>query len=441
MESGVPSRIFRKSEEGASLIRISPFRLFEASNFVMLALVFNPGSASLKFELIGLGPDQTFASEGKKILSASLEGIGNHARLLVFQDREIAESEPCEIPDMHYGTGFALRWLREQGAAEMKDLALVGLRVVHGGCRYRSAVSMSPRVRSDIEAFEDLAPMHNKSSLAILDVLAKELPRVPVVAAFDTSFHLTLPEVAWRYPIPRSIADQFGIRKYGFHGLSHRYMLEQYARTMGKQPEDCSIITLHLESGCSAAAISHGRSVDTTMGLTPLEGLMMGTRSGSIDPAIIPLLMLKLGIGADRVVKLLNLESGLLGIAGQTFDTRELAKRSDFAAKLALEMFAYRVRLAVGGYLATLGNAEALIFGGGIGEDTPIVREMVCKGLEGWGLAFDHEANARSTAGPACLSRPESRLQARVIAVEEGLQIAHECSLALSAEENMRRAA
>jgi len=406
-----------------------------------VVLAFNPGSASLKFDLIELRPAQTLASEGKKILSASIEGIGNHARLLVFEGRTTARSEPCEVPDVHYGTSFALRWLREHAATRMNDLAFIGVRVVHGGSRYPSATAISPRVKSDIQAFEELAPLHNKSSLAILDVLAKELPRLPAVAAFDTAFHHTLPEVAWRYPIRRDVADEFGIRKYGFHGLSHRYMLEQYANSVRKRPEDCSIITLHLESGCSAAAISHGRSIDTTMGMTPLEGLMMGTRSGSIDPAIISLLMLKLGIGADRVIKLLNKESGLLGIAGQTFDTRELAKRTDYAAQLALEMFAYRVRLAVGAYLATLGNAEALIFGGGIGEDTPIVREMVCKGLEGWGLDFDDEANTRSTSGSACLSRPGSRLQARVIPVEEGLQIAHECFLALGATNAVAQAA
>lgn len=406
-----------------------------------VALAFNPGSASLKFEIIELRSEQAVASESEKVIAASIEGIGRNARLLVFKNRSIAQTQPCEVPDMHYGTSFAIRWLHEHAEKLMSDLAFVGVRVVHGGSRYVTAVPMSPRVKSYIEAFEELAPLHNKSSLAILDVLAKELPGVPVAAAFDTAFHRTLPEVAWRYPIPRQIADQFGIRKYGFHGLSHRYMLEQYASTVGKRAEECSIITLHLEGGCSAAAILRGRSVDTTMGLTPLDGLMMGTRSGSIDPAIIPLIMLKLGIGADQVIKMLNKESGLLGIAGQTFDTRELARRTDFGAKLALEMFAYRIRLAVGGYLATLGNAEALIFGGGIGEDTPIVREMVCRGLEGWGLSFDDEANTRSTSGPVCLSRPGSRLQARVIPVEEGLQIAHECYLALSSEQELGRAA
>jgi len=400
-----------------------------------VAVAFNPGSASLKFDLIELRPRQRIASEGTKLFSASIEGIGNHARLLVSQDSNIAHSESCDIPDAHYGAAFALRWLREHPdtAPHMDHLSFVGVRVVHGGAKYTEAVPFTPAVKADIESLAELAPLHNKNSLAIFDTLHRELSGVPTVAAFDTAFHHTLPEVAWRYPIPRAIADQYGIRKFGFHGLSHRYMLEQYARSSGKRVEDCSIITLHLESGCSAAAIELGRCIDTTMGLTPLEGVMMGTRSGSIDPAIVPLLMRKLDITATDTIKLLNKDSGLLGIAGQSFDTRELAARSDPAAKLALEMFSYRLRLAIGAYLAALGNAQAVIFGGGIGENTPSVRAMVCKGLEGLGLDFDEDANARSTAGPACLTRPGSRLEVCVIPTEEGLQIAHECWLALEA--------
>jgi acetate kinase len=400
-----------------------------------VALAFNPGSASLKFDLIELRPGQRIASEGTKLFSASIEDIGNHARLLAFQDRNIAHSKSCDIPDAHYGAAFALRWLREHPdtAPHMDHLAFVGVRVVHGGAKYTEAVPFTPAVKADIESLAELAPLHNKNSLAIFDTLHRELSGVPAVAAFDTAFHHTLPEVAWRYPIPRSIADQFGIRKFGFHGLSHRYMLEQYAHSVGKPVEDCSVITLHLESGCSAAAIERGRCIDTTMGLTPLEGLMMGTRSGSIDPAIVPLLMRRLDLSATDAIKLLNKDSGLLGIAGQSFDTRELAARSDPAAKLALEMFSYRLRLAIGSYLAALGTAEAIVFGGGIGENTPSVRAMVCKGLEGLGLDFDEDANARSTAGPACLTRTGSRLEVCVIPTEEGLQIAHECWLALEA--------
>lgn len=212
-------------------------------------------------------------------------------------------------------------------------------------------------------------------------------------------------------------------------------MLELYARTVGKRPEEISVVTLHLESGCSAAAISRGQSIDTTMGLTPLEGLMMGSRSGSIDPAIVPYLMRKENTGADEILKLLNKRSGMLGIAGETLDTRILVKRDDAAARLALSMFSYRVRLAVGAYLAALGEAEAVLFGGGIGEDSPWLRSDVCQGLTGWGLDLDADLNDRSTSGLVCVSKPGSRLAAWAIPVEEGLQIAHECDLALKAEQ------
>ncbi len=309
----------------------------------------------------------------------------------------------------------ALGWLRgqEELAPRMKELAFAAVRVVHGGGRFDRAVEASEDVRHAIEGLEELAPLHNKSSLAILDVLRDELGGVRQMVAFDTAFHRTLPEVAWRYPIERETADRFGVRKFGFHGLSHRYMLEQYAATVGKLPEDCTLVTMHLESGSSACAIRRGVSVDTTMGLTPLEGLMMGSRSGSVDPAIVPYLMAKMDVGVDEVMKILEKKSGLLGIAGGTLDTREIVKRDDRWAKLALEMFSYRVRLGVGGYLAALGaECEAVVFGGGIGEDSPWLRKAVCEGLQGWGLQLDAVANKDATEGQARIVHAGSRLDA-----------------------------
>lgn len=392
-----------------------------------LVLAFNPGSASLKFELIEVQVAQAIASEGRKLLSASVEGIGKQPHLLVFDGRTVAETLPCPAHDMRSAAACALDLLRHRAPQPLDHLTLIGVRVVHGGSKYLSPARFTPKVRNDIESFEELAPLHNKSSLEVIDALEPALPKIPIYTAFDTSFHATLPEHAWRYPIPRDLADRFSIRKYGFHGLSHRFMLEQYAHVIGKSPGDVTIVTLHLESGSSAAAIQNGRSIDTTMGLTPLEGLMMGTRSGSIDPAILPLLMRKLGASANIVMHILNHRSGLIGIAGDTFDTRDLVKRNDTAAQLALRMFAYRIRLAVGSYLAALENAEAIIFGGGIGEDTPSVRSHICRGLASFGLDFDEGINELSTSGFARLSLPSSRLHALVIPVEEGLQIAHEC--------------
>ena len=399
------------------------------------ALVFNPGSNSLKFELLELRPGQRLASDTRMLASAVMDGIGKETNLLVYNGREITSTEPRPAPDMASAVREALKWLRSQGdgGAKLDDLSFSAVRVVHGGARYTQAVPVTDEVRTAIRELEELAPLHNKSSLEVLEVLDTELPRVRSMVAFDTAFHRTLPETAWRYPIDRETADRHGVRKFGFHGLSHRYMLEQYATAVGKRAEEVTVVTLHLESGCSACAIRKGESVDTTMGLTPLEGLMMGSRSGSIDPAIIPYLMKKEGVGVEEIMTLLNKHSGMLGIAGGSLDTRVLVKRDDAAAKLALSMFSYRVKLAVGAYLAALGDAEAVLFGGGIGEDSPWLRSAVCEGLSGWGLELDTEVNERSTAEQICISTRGSWLQAWAMPVEEGLQIAQECLAVLEA--------
>lgn len=258
------------------------------------------------------------------------------------------------------------------------------------------------------------------------------MPGVAVAITLDTAFHRTLPEIAWRYPIEREIADRHGIRKYGFHGVSHRYMLERYAQLTGKASADLSLITLHLESGSSACAIRKGQSVDTSMGLTPLEGLMMGSRSGSIDPAIVEVLMRKEQMDVQAALELLNKRSGLLGIGGD-LDTRVLAKRDDVAARLALAMFSYRVRLMVGAYLAALGDAEAIILGAGIGEDSPAIRSEICKGMQFAGIVLDPTANGTATQGEALVSSSGSRVALWSMPSEEGLQIAHECAIALAA--------
>lgn len=394
------------------------------------ALAFNPGSNSLKFEMVSLRREATTASGLPKLASATIDDIGEGAHLSVYRGRTVAEKTKCEAADMQAAVRTALAWLREQAELQpvMAQIAFVAVRVVHGGNHFHKAVDATEAVRRAIEELRELAPLHNKSSLEILGALREELPGVRQMVTFDTAFHRTLPEVAWRYPIEVETADRFGVRKFGFHGLSHRYMLQQYAATVGKPPEDCTLVTLHLESGCSACAIRRGESVDTTMGMTPLEGLMMGSRSGSVDPAIAPYLMKKMGVGADEVLELLEKKSGLLGVAGGSLDTRVLVKREDRWAKLALAMFSYRVRLAVGAYLAMLGETcEAVIFGGGISEDSPWLRAAVCEGLTGWGLALDAAANDALTEGQGRITTAGSRLQAWGMAAEEGLEMVWEC--------------
>ena len=401
-----------------------------------VALVLNPGSNSLKFELVEGVAGQRVATEAKGLASATIDDIGKGSTMSGQVGEREVPKQPAEAGDMGAAVRFALRWMREQKDVSdaLGRVELSGVRVVHGGTKYDRAARVTEEVRADIRAMEELAPLHNQSSLDILEVLGMEMSELPAYVTFDTAFHRTLPEVAWRYPIERTTADRHGVRKFGFHGVSHRYMLETYAQRVGKRPEEVTAVTLHLESGCSACAIARGRSVDTTMGMTPLEGLMMGSRSGSVDPAIVPYLMRKEDESAEDVLELLNKRSGMLGIAGGTLDTRELVKRGDEAAKLALAMFGYRVRLAVGAYLAALGDAEAVLFGGGIGENSPWLRTMVCEGLTGWGLELDGEVNERSVEGMARISKEGSRLAAWAAPVDEGLQIAHECLQARSAE-------
>ena len=394
------------------------------------AFAFNPGSNSLKFELVDLRASARTAVDLPKLASGAIDDVGKEApHLSVYRGREVVAKYTCVAPDMPGAVRAALRWLREQPdlASAMGSVEFAAVRVVHGG-DFNGPVEASEDVLGVIKALEELAPLHNRSSLEILKVLGEELGGVRQMVTFDTAFHQTLPEVAWRYPIERETADRFGVRKFGFHGLSHRYLLEQYAATVGKRPEECTVVTLHLESGSSACAIRKGRSVDTTMGLTPLEGLMMGSRSGSVDPAIVPYLMEKMGAGVNEVMEVLEKHSGLLGIAGGTLDTRELVKRDDRWAKLALEMYGYRVRLAVGAYLAALGEeCEAVVFGGGIGEDSPWLRAMVCEGLGGWGLRLDKAANDSALEGQSRIAGEGSRLDAWAMAVEEGLQMVWEC--------------
>jgi acetate kinase len=283
-------------------------------------------------------------------------------------------------------------------------------------------------VERKIVELEKLAPLHNKSSVEILEPVRHKLPGAPIYAIFDTTFHRTMPDYVRAYAIPQDLANKHQIQRYGFHGISHRYLLERYAYLAGKLPQECSIVSTHLESGCSVTAIQQGKSLDNTMGLTPLEGLMMGTRSGDVDPSIIPLLMHEEGMSVDDVMALLNKKSGLFGVSQVSLDTRVLMKQyeQNSRVKLAMDMFAYRVRKAVGAYLAALGRADAIVFGGGIAENTGFVRQFVCDGLRGFGVEIDHEANDRLIDIEGRLSATSSRIEAWVIPTEEGLEMAHE---------------
>ena len=395
-----------------------------------VALCFNPGSNSLKFDLIDIKPGAARASEGQRLLTGVIDNIGKETTLEITRSEEKLLSKKLTAGDFTQGTKEAIDALKElegKDLPRLDDIDLAAVRVVHGGAKFTAAVKVDDSVRKEIDARSEIAPLHNPNALRVIDALEHSLASLPVFAAFDTAFHHTLPEHAWRYPIDLPMADRLGIRKFGFHGLSHRYMLEQYACLSGTQTQSASIVTMHLESGSSACAIDHGKSIDTSMGFTPLEGLMMGTRSGSIDPAILPFLIKKENLSPEQALNLLERHSGLLGISGVSLDTRILKERTDDRSRLALDMFGYRARQMAGAYLAVLGSAQAIVFGGGIGENTIEVRRQVCDGLTNFGLILDPKLNDTVIAGDARISQDGSPLAAWVIHSDEGMQLAYEC--------------
>jgi acetate kinase len=400
----------------------------------MNVLVMNPGGNSLKVEVVSCAPEQRYAFEGRKLVSLILEGIGKAPCLSVQEGKKVVHTEPMQAKDYGEAATSILTWLEKEKRLTRDDIACVGLRVVHGGRRFVEAVQVTAAVEQEIRDFERLAPLHNKSSIALLQPIRRGLAEVPIYAVFDTAFHRTIPEVASLYAIPTGLAEKHGIRRFGFHGTSHRYMLERAAHMLGRPPQELNLVTMHLESGCSVTAIRQGQSVDNTMGFTPLEGLMMGSRSGDVDPSLVAFLMREQHLEVDEVMTLLNKESGLLGISGKSLDTRVLMKEygKDPRVTLAIDMFSYRLVKAVGAYLCALGGADAIVFGGGIGENNELVRERVCAALRWCGMEMDKEKNQMLIDVEGELSTANSAFRALVVVAEEGLQIAHECSQALA---------
>jgi acetate kinase len=381
-------------------------------------LAINCGSSSLKFELFAVNPP----NPPHRRAWGLVDRIGIGGSVTFHTDAGVKVSESVPVPDHEAATRASLQKLK--GAGMLSDgLAGVVHRVVHGGERFSEPVRIDAAVMAELEELTELAPLHNGPAVAAIRTARSVLgPSVPMVAVFDTAFHCTLPPHAAEYAIPHELTSKHHIRRYGFHGLAHRWMAERYAELTRIPAEKTRLITLQLGNGCSATAVAGGRSIDTSMGFTPLEGLVMGTRSGDIDPSLVGFLAQHEGVDVAQVEDWLNRRSGLLGVSGISRDMRELLERAGQGharAALAVEMFCYRVRKYIGAYLAALGGADAVIFGGGIGENAPLLRSRICSGMDWCGLALDEERNRAAIGQEALISRDGAAMQAYVLPVDE----------------------
>jgi acetate kinase len=388
---------------------------------VIPVLVLNAGSSSLKYQLIDMD-DRSVAASGL------IERIGEDAGRL---EHRTPDAEPLieegKIPDHGAALDRVLAaFERTGGLAEAPFV--VGHRVVHGGDRFSGPTVVDDDVLAEIRDLIPLAPLHNPANIAGIEVARSRFPDTPQVAVFDTAFHASMPPRAWRYALPRALADRLQVRRYGFHGTSHAYVARRAAEHLGRPLAELDLVTLHLGNGASATAVAGGRSVDTSMGLTPLGGLVMGTRSGDLDPGIIAHLHREGGLDLDEIDSVLNKESGLKGLAGSN-DLREVHRRADAAdadAVEALEVFCYRIRCTVGAYAVALGRLDAVVFTAGIGENDADVRARVCGGLALLGVRLDEARNAARSRDVWTISSDDSAVAVLVVPTDEELEIAEQ---------------
>jgi acetate kinase len=402
----------------------------------MNVLVLNSGSSSLKFQVIATDLERIKQHEDDRICRGEVERIGGEATIQVRYRGEPAQKLTASLKDTSSALEYLVRYISSEksGVKEIRntsDIHAVGHRVVHGGELFKESALIDDKVLKGIEDCVELAPLHNPINIQGIVAAQKLFGKdTPQVAVFDTAFHQTLPEFAYTYAIPHDLYERYRMRRYGFHGTSFRYVAFRYRTLRGLTREQINIISLHLGNGCSAAAIKGGYSVDTSMGMTPLEGLVMGTRSGDLDPAIVGQIAEKEGLSSSDVDKLLNTKSGLLGISGLTNDMRELQRKSkeenDSRALLAIEIFCYRARKYVGAFLAAMGGADAIVFTGGIGENSSDVRARICEGIEWMGLHLDPMRNQQAVGKETLISTDDSKLLAYVIPTDEELLIARD---------------
>lgn len=388
----------------------------------MKVLVINAGSSSVKYYLYDMPQAEVLAR-------GSVERIGEENSELVHFFADKTYTEQTQVKNVEDAMELMLETLVRDDVGVIKclsEIGGVGHRVVHGGEEFTGSVVVDEAVITSIEKFADLAPLHNPPNLAGIRAVQRRVPDVPQVACFDTAFHSTIPEVAYMYALPYELYEKYHIRRYGFHGVSHRYVARRAAAIMGKHKYDINVITCHLGNGCSIAAVKKGRSVDTSMGFTPLEGVPMGTRSGDIDPAILFYLGEK-GYDVNELNTMCNKKSGLLGISGASNDVRnliELAEEGHQRAKLAIDMFCYRIKKYIGAYAAVLGAVDAVVFTGGIGENAVNLRSQICSDMTQIGIELDQAVNKEAKATETQISAGDSRIAVFVVPTNEQAAIA-----------------
>ncbi|MFE5672272.1 acetate/propionate family kinase [Agromyces sp. NPDC056523] len=386
-------------------------------------LVVNSGSSSLKYQLLDV-------EEGEALATGLVERIGQPEGLATHSDatgRELRDE--LAIPDHDAAFAWMLRAFADHGPSlEAHPPVAVGHRVVQGGARFFEPTVITELVKINIDELSVLAPLHNPANLAGIVAAERAFPDVPHVAVFDTAFHQTMPPAAYTYAIDREVAERHRVRRYGFHGTSHRYVSHAAAAYLGRPIEELKLIVLHLGNGASACAVDAGRSVETSMGMTPLEGLVMGTRSGDLDPAVLLHLQRRARLDVDEVDDLLNKRSGILGLGGHR-DMRDLvgaAESGDARAELALEVYCHRIRSYVGAYAAQLGRVDAIVFTAGVGENAAEVRRRALAGLEGFGVEIDATRNSERSREARTISAEGSRTQVLVVPTNEELEIARQ---------------
>jgi len=389
----------------------------------MKVLVVNCGSSSLKYQVLDMPSE-------KLLCKGLVERIGIDGSVIkhekIGQDKFVLEVPMKDHTDAIVHVIDALLDKDHGVAASMDEIGAVGHRVVQGGEKFASSALVTDEMLKTVEGLNELAPLHNPANLLGIAACRKLMPKTPMVGVFDTSFHQTMPAESYIYALPYEYYEKYGVRRYGFHGTSHRYVTAKAAEMLGKKPEEVNLVTCHIGNGASCAAVKNGKCFDTSMGLTPLEGLVMGTRCGDIDPAIIPFVAGKENMSFADVDNMMNKKSGILGISGISSDMRDVETgmaEGNKRAKIAWDVFAHRVKHYIGAYLAELGGADAIVFTAGVGENSAAMRADICAGLEGLGIVLDKEAN-NVRGEEKVLSTKDSKIKVLLIPTNEELMIA-----------------